>query len=196
MKMAPTWDCRRGMGQGIAFLRANVGFSGEECLAWPLSADGVGYGVVSINGKNKRASRVMCELVHGPAPSPKHHAAHSCGKGHQGCVSPKHLSWKTPKENAADSVKHGTARFGVGRKAVQLSQADYRQIMALKGIKTQPQIGKMFNVSWRHVGKLHRGVTWVDGKPGKPGFKIGDPRNIGWRTRREKNLLRGRDETK
>ncbi|WP_425339241.1 hypothetical protein [Methylorubrum extorquens] len=54
----------------------------------------------------------MCALVHGPAPSEKHQVAHSCGKGHTGCVSPKHLRWATPLENANDKRLHGTMLTG------------------------------------------------------------------------------------
>jgi hypothetical protein len=60
------------------------------------------------SGHFERATRVMCKLAHGPAPTPKHHAAHSCGKGHEACINPKHLRWATPRENAADAKLHGT----------------------------------------------------------------------------------------
>lgn len=50
----------------------------------------------------------MCELVHGAPPTPDHEAAHSCGKGHEGCIHPKHLSWATHSENQLDRREHGT----------------------------------------------------------------------------------------
>jgi hypothetical protein len=168
-----------GKGRTIEFLRLLVGHQGNACVTWPFSNDGRGYGQFGFEGKTLKAHRMMCELAYGQSPSPEHQAAHSCGRGHLGCVNPKHLSWKTPKENMADSVRHGTARFGKGRVRVKLSQSDYEQIMALKGAKTQQEIATMFGVSWRHIGKLHRGATWKNGAPAKPGFKPGDPRNIG-----------------
>jgi hypothetical protein len=169
----------KGNGAGITFLRNLISHDGDECVKWPLSDDGRGYGIVGFNGARLKAHRVMCELVHGPAPTPQHHAAHSCGNGHLGCVNPRHLSWKTPVENMADSVEHGTARFGKGRQRVKLTVEQVREIMALKGVRSQIEIGERFGVSWRHIGKIHRGVTWVGGLPGKPGFKPGDPRNTG-----------------
>lgn len=169
-------------GTVIPWLKAHVGFEGDDCLTWPFSTDGRGYGNLSYKGRpGAKAHRVMCSLAHGEPPTPEYQAAHSCGCGHLRCVNPRHLSWKTPAENMADSVEHGTARFGKGRVRVKLSQRDYEQIMALKGQKTQQEIATIFGVSWRHIGKLHRGATWINGVPAKPGFKPGDPRNIGHR---------------
>ncbi|WP_292637037.1 hypothetical protein [Mesorhizobium sp.] len=57
------------------------------------------------DGKCRRVSRLVCEEVHGPPPSPDHEAAHSCDNGDLGCATKRHLSWKTPKENTADKFK-------------------------------------------------------------------------------------------
>src|SRR3569833_517171 len=100
-----TWN--KGKGRGITWLREHVNYDGPECLIWPWTRDGQGRGAVGIDGKLLRAHRVMCELVHGPAPTQEHHAAHSCGNGHNACVHPMHLSWKTKEENAQDRVQDG-----------------------------------------------------------------------------------------
>lgn len=84
---------------------------GEGCLIFPFYRHPNGYGVVWVgSGKDRRragAHRRMCDEAHGEAPTPAHEAAHSCGKGHEGCVHPKHLRWATRKENAEDAVSHG-----------------------------------------------------------------------------------------
>lgn len=107
MPIAKNPGGRKGRGAGYLWLQQHVNFNGEECLIWPLTKDGQGRGAVGVNGKLLRAHRVMCELVHGPAPTPEHHAAHSCGNGHLACVHPKHVSWKTKEENARDRVRDG-----------------------------------------------------------------------------------------
>ncbi|MCW5692552.1 MAG: hypothetical protein KIT48_09315 [Pseudolabrys sp.] len=93
------------------WLLAHVSYTGDDCLIWPFSRDPY-YGrgrIGAMNGSKKMfwAHRMMCELVNGPPPSPAHQAAHECGKGHEGCVNPRHLSWKTQSGNALDRLRHG-----------------------------------------------------------------------------------------
>lgn len=99
-------------GRGRAWLEAHVTYEGEECLTWPFGRRSNGYGSIVWNGRASVSSRVMCELRNGPPPTPKHEAAHSCGKGHEACVNPNHLAWKTSVENQADKVLHGTHNRG------------------------------------------------------------------------------------
>lgn len=142
----------KGKGAALAWLKTHVAYEGNECLIWPFHRNPLtGRGAVGVNGKVLKAHRVMCELVNGPAPTPEHHAAHLCGKGHDGCVHPHHVYWKTPSENQADRRAHGT--MGCGRK---LNKEKWRQIRALKGLKTQAEIAKMFGVSFQNVSYLHR----------------------------------------
>lgn len=44
------------------------------------------------------AARVMCEIVHGPAPTPEHEASHLCDDNWL-CICPDHVIWETPSEN-------------------------------------------------------------------------------------------------
>lgn len=94
-------------GKGMHFAQYAATYTGDDCLAWPYGRDGRGYGALSIKRKSYVASRVVCELAHGPAPEGKTQAAHSCGNGHLGCVNPRHLRWASPKENMQDAVAHG-----------------------------------------------------------------------------------------
>lgn len=94
-------------GEPLAFINA-VPLSGEGCVTWPYSKCTNGYGQVAINGKKVLTHRISCERLNGPPPTPQHEAAHSCGNGHLGCVSPWHLRWLTHAENTAESA--GSAR--------------------------------------------------------------------------------------
>jgi hypothetical protein len=56
------------------------------CLIWPFGRNSTGYGLVTIDGEQTYAHRAMCKRVHGEPPTPEHQAAHSCGRGHDGCL--------------------------------------------------------------------------------------------------------------
>lgn len=150
----------RTMGRELAnlnWLKAHVGHCGKACLIWPFGRASEGYAVVPVgNKKVRKAHRVMCELVHGSAPTAKHHAAHQCGKGHLACVHPQHLFWKTPSENGKDQVRHGTARKK-GTPRTKLTAAQVRTIRAMRGKKTQQELAAMFGVKDRAIGRIQLG---------------------------------------
>src|SRR5690606_34039285 len=98
------------------------------------------------------ASRVVCEIVNGPPPSPDHQAAHLCGKGHLGCVNPRHLSWKTVIENHADKRIHGTVNRGSRNGRAKIEESDIKAIRSLKNKMTTNQVAKMFDIP--------RGTAW------------------------------------
>ena len=83
-------------------------YEGDQCLLWPYGKDRYGYGKIWNGRKKVGLHRLVCEITNGPAPTPKHEAAHSCGNGHLGCCTKRHLSWETHAENMADKIRHGT----------------------------------------------------------------------------------------
>jgi hypothetical protein len=111
-------------GATEAFLRAHVNYDGDDCLPWPFCRSSHGHGAACVGGVPKTASRWMCILAHGEPPSPKHEAAHSCGRGNLGCVNPRHLRWATPTENQADKDLHGTHNKGERHGNSKLSADD------------------------------------------------------------------------
>ena len=133
---------------------------GPECLPWPYSVDRRGYGKVWVGKKCMTASRVICELVNGPAPSPNLDAAHSCGKGHLGCVSPSHISWKTKVENAFDRVVHGTSPRGTRQGSAKLTSDDIIEIRRLSDTMADREIAAKFGICREHVGLIRRRKSW------------------------------------
>jgi len=171
------WSSRKGQGEGLAWIKAHVAYQGDDCLMWPLSR-GRGYGHVSVNGRVLKASRVMCELVNGPPPTPDHEAAHSCGNGHEGCVTPKHLSWKTRAGNQRDRRAHGTqAAILPGATTRKLTAENVAEIRSLAGLLTNTELAARFGVTRSTIRQILLRKTWVNGRPGKGGFADGDPRN-------------------
>jgi hypothetical protein len=146
-------------GAPAQFFEMALRYQGDECLFWPH--DNVrGYGRIKRNGKKFFVSRLVCEAEHGPPPSPEHHAAHSCGNGDKGCVTRKHVSWKTPKENNADKLEHGTLARGERNGRAKLSPDQVREILALKGKLLQREIAQMFGVGQVQVSRIHRRDKW------------------------------------
>lgn len=135
-------------------------YEGDDCLIWPYSRTSSGYGNLTVDGLTRSAHSLVCETVHGPAPTPAHEAAHSCGKGTSGCVTKGHLSWKTPSENQADKLIHGTCCRGERNGLAKLTSSDVDCIRTLVGIIPRREIAKTFNVSYQTVTDIHTGRSW------------------------------------
>ncbi len=106
----------RPIGVARALFEELIHAQDDECIFWPYIRSPKGYAILAATKTNKHskfASKVMCERIHGPAPTPFHQAAHSCGNGHLGCINPNHISWKTPQENTLDRLVHRAT--GIGR---------------------------------------------------------------------------------
>lgn len=156
----PLHDVRAAQGDHMAWLAANIGFDGDECLIWPFRARTLqGYGTTNDpRGVQKNASNVMCELAHGEPPTQLHEAAHSCGKGHDGCVNPKHLRWATRSENHADKHIHGTALCG---EASPVSKLTEKQVLEIRAHKGQAQeVADKMGISRNYVYQIKAGERW------------------------------------
>lgn len=153
-------DGRTPEGEPLRYLREVVlVHDSDECLTWPFAST-CGYGYIRLDGRAQRVIRIVCENAHGAPPSAEHEAAHSCGNGHLGCVSPKHLSWKTPKENNADKVVHGTHLRGERAAGAKLSESDILEIRSLKGKMLQREIAETFGICSQNVSMIHHGKRW------------------------------------
>lgn len=149
-----------GKGEIVAWLRERVSHTGLNCLEFPFTRNGwTGYGQFGHEGKVIYAHRFMCELKNGPAPSDRHHAAHTCGNGHMGCVNPMHLAWKTVAENSADRTAMGNQRQK-GCKRIKLRPEQVVEILALKGKKSQMDIAKEYSISRETISSIHTGRGW------------------------------------
>lgn len=146
----------RGKGRNAAWIFAHIGHQGDECLIWPFGKTDTGYGQLGHLGRLHKAHRFMCEAAHGPPPSPTHEAAHNCGNGMGGCVHPGHLEWKTPSENQLDRRRHGTAVTSVHGATGKLTKAQRKEIIELKGIKTQREIAAIYGISFETVSRWQR----------------------------------------
>lgn len=135
--------------------------STEECITWPYRYT-KGRPQVKLGKKYYlNVCRLLCEGLHGPAPTDEHHAAHSCGNGHLGCVNPQHLSWKTPKENSQDRYLHGTDQANERNPMAKLTMEKAEEIRARSLGTSTLDLAKEFGVSKSTIGKIVAGKAWI-----------------------------------
>lgn len=144
----------------VVFLQGAIAFKGESCLIWPFFRNPYGYGTFGHEGRLHYAHRYICELVHGPAPTPEHQAAHDCGNGDGGCIHPRHVFWKTPLENSQDKIAHGTTYSKKGRPRQKLTQEQVDEIRQVTSVAEQFEIARRFGVSDSTVRKIIYGKSW------------------------------------
>ena len=128
-------DATAGRDQDAArlFAEAALKYEGDDCLFWPFSGGGNGYGRIQWGDKRRYVHQLACEAANGPRPTFYHHAAHECGNGSKGCCNPRHMSWKTRKENEADKLRHGTHQFGERNCQAKLTEANVAELRELYG---------------------------------------------------------------
>jgi len=123
---------RTSCGKAMRWLESMSNHSADECLAYPFLINAQGYGYIG-NAEKKGtslASRIMCILAHGNPPHKDSYACHSCHKGNQGCVNPRHLYWGDNRSNQMDRVDNENSNRGSRHGCSKLSKADVLEIRA------------------------------------------------------------------
>lgn len=122
--------------------------------------------VVLFNGSKKQIftlSRLVLEAFVGPAPSDKHHAAHSDGNIKNNALS--NLRWASPVENERDKRKHGTHGLGERNSFAKLTEQDVIQIRKLFKKKNQTssnaqELADRFGVDKTNIFAIVRYKSW------------------------------------
>lgn len=150
-------------GAPAAFLEAALAWQEDACLLWPFSKNNVGYAQINVGpGKKKKlVTRIICERANGAPSTDGHLATHSCGNGHLGCISPKHLRWGTYADNAADMVRHGRSTRGERSTSAKLTRdqalAVYQRANAGE---SQQRLSREFGITQTAVSRIKRGINW------------------------------------
>lgn len=143
----------------------------DFCLIWPFSRKGGGY--ASISGDGLLVHRIMCEARNGPPPTPEHHAAHSCERGHDGCVNSWHLDWKTPSENQLDRYTGKPVA-----PSAKLNAEKVAEIRALNGLEHAETTAERYGVSESNVRLIWAGKTWRSDRRDRRIFTADEVREI------------------
>lgn len=149
---------RAANGECMEWAHRHKDHMGEACLIWPYASGGRGDPVVGYNGHQHSACRVMCELAHGLPPTPKHEAAHNCGKAHEGCINPTHLRWATSSENKGDKVAHGTHTCGDIHPVSKITEHEALRI--LLGNERPCDLAKELGVTHSLIIRIRQGKIW------------------------------------
>lgn len=126
----------------------------EFCLIWPFSRAQNGY--AQVGAARVVPTRVMCEHRNGPPPTSKHQAAHSCGNGHNGCVNPWHLNWKTPAENQDERYQ----QQGRPMPRFRLRPDQVDEIRSMKGRERTVDTAARFQCTEANIRQIQSGKTW------------------------------------
>ena len=111
------------------------------------------------NGKAKKITihrLVAIEFIENPLNKPQ--VNHIDGNKANNHID--NLEWCTASENSKHAWDTGLAKRGEEHGSSKLTQKQVNEIRELKGLKTQKQIAKMFNVSSPHISRIHTGKSW------------------------------------
>lgn len=147
---------RTRRGEAQKFVYSALDHESDMCLFWPFSLNVKGYGVVRWRGRSTIASKVVCELAHGPIAYGQE-AAHSCGN--PACCNPKHLRAASSAENKADMKSHGTALCGERNPMAKLTAGQVAEIRKRGG--NQSELARKFGVDPKTINLIVRGVNWA-----------------------------------
>lgn len=145
----------------LAFLEA--GNFPEICVQWPFNRDDKGYSQSMQEGyKRETAHQISCAFVNGEKPFEKAVVRHLCGKGHEGCINPKHLAWGTHSENVYDKFEHTGAGLGELSGMSKLTNEQVLEIFerSNSGKERQVDIAEDFGVKQTTVSSIKLGRTW------------------------------------
>lgn len=145
----------------LKWLKDHASHSSDECLRWPFAILPDGYGHMDLHGVSMKASRAMCIIAHGKPESEELEAAHSCGKGHEGCVNPKHLRWATRDENIAEFISGPRLRRGEKHAQHKLSNQEVIAIREAAGKESHRATASRFDISHTLVQKIQKRLTWT-----------------------------------
>lgn len=127
------------------------------CTEWNGSRNRQGYGLVQRDRKMRAAHRVAHELFIGPIP-PGLVVRHKCDN--PPCVNPDHLELGAHLDNSQDAITRERTARGEGQGAAKLTEDQVKEILNLKGIATQVEIGLRYGVSREAISGIHTGRNW------------------------------------
>lgn len=131
------------------------------CHLWVGTAFDSGYGLLRVEGKNKRAHRLAYELAHGVELDSSQLVCHHCDN--PACVNPDHLFLGSSLDNTRDCMAKGRYRNRWG--AVQpIDASKVEQVrQALLAGERGKDVAARFGISRSLVSRINTGknTRWI-----------------------------------
>lgn len=154
-----TGDARKYLPRGLQAVFCIMMTNTDDCILWPLSDDGHGYGCVQYCGRVRRVSHVVLSLSGFPRPTKNHEALHCPIKcSSPSCVNPKHLRWGTSKDNSRDMIISGTKLMGESVGNSKFKESDIIKIRNDR--RPNAVIAKEYNCNRRSITAIKRKEIW------------------------------------
>ena len=120
-----------------------------------------GYRFISVWPRGQRRSEyvhvIVCETFHGPRPAGKQ-VAHE--NGNVADCRAANLSWKTPVENTADKIRHGTYTQGERHAPAKLTEQQVHEIRTVAGV-SQTALARKYGVTQSCISSIVTRTTWT-----------------------------------
>lgn len=131
----------------------------DGCWNWTAGVSEKGYGLFSVNNRNRRAHRVSYEMHCEPIP-PGMQVLHKCDNPR--CVRPDHLFLGTGADNMADKVAKGReAHVGVQGEKHPRAKLTNEQVLAIRSMSgSEGGIAGLFGVSVRAINDIRNRKSW------------------------------------
>ena len=129
------------------------------CWIWLKGKDKNGYGLMSVNNKSYRSSRITYETFIGYIP-PGMLICHSCDN--PSCINPEHLFLGSPKDNMTDMYQKNRDRnTGIKSVVSKLTEENVLEILKMrKNGDTLEKIAKKFNVTKQTIFSIVHKDNW------------------------------------
>lgn len=133
------------------------------CLTYTGKTTKKGYARIKVGGRMTYAHRLAYELVNGPIPGGLD-VLHRCDN--PPCVNYGHLYAGTNSDNIKDRMARGRSAHITGASHPS-SKLTAEQVLAIRtryaaGGISQPALGREYDISQSHVGRLIHRQSWPD----------------------------------
>ena len=125
------------------------------CWEWNGVKNGAGYGMVWLNGKHHRVHRLMLSKKLNRPLEGTEITRHMCNN--PACCNPEHLEVGTIQDNINDKVSAGRQAKGEKNGQSKLTDKQVEEIRDLNGKMSLRDIGKLYNIHYVHVSRIHSG---------------------------------------